>query len=128
MKLHHVAKVSTSLENADLFYEGILGLRKIKVSKLTEDLSKQIFGVARECRMILYGNGTLAIEVFVLGFDPGKGPPFVHICLEVEDREEFLGRCQTAGLVVNRVLKGDSLVIFIEDYDGNLFEVKESAT
>jgi catechol 2,3-dioxygenase-like lactoylglutathione lyase family enzyme len=54
-----------------------------------------------------------------------KGPSFEHLCLEVEKREDFLAQCQSSGVEVKRIPKGDSLLAFIEDYDGNLFEVKE---
>jgi catechol 2,3-dioxygenase-like lactoylglutathione lyase family enzyme len=104
---------------------GILGLQKIKASSLNEDLTKQIFDTACECQIILYGNENFAVEVFVDASAAGKTNPFVHLCLEVEEREEFLGKCLSAGLVVNRVQKGNSQLVFVEDYNGNLFEIKE---
>ncbi len=125
MKLHHVALVCRSRENADRFFGGILGLKKIKTSELQEMLSEQLFGVTRGCEMILYGNDAFAIEVFVDSLTPDKIAPFLHLCLEVADREEFLGRCYAADLEVNQVQKGDSLVVFVQDYDGNLYEIKE---
>lgn len=125
MRVHHVAVVCRSRENADRFYMGILGLQKIKASSLNEDLTKQIFDTACECQIILYGNENFAVEVFVDASAAGKTNPFVHLCLEVEEREEFLGKCLSAGLVVNRVQKGNSQLVFVEDYNGNLFEIKE---
>ena len=126
MKLHHVALVCRSQENADRFYEGILGLRKIKSFMLGKDLAEQIFEIPRECRVILYGNDHFAAEVFVADPAPGKVTPFVHLCLEVEDREEFVKRCEAMHVEVNRIPKGDALLTFIKDYDGNLFEIKKS--
>ncbi|MFH1626217.1 MAG: VOC family protein [Pseudomonadota bacterium] len=124
MKLHHVAVVCSSEENADRFYGEILGLRKIKTSTLNKDLAERLFGVASEPQMILYENEDFAIEVFVTPLDPGKFTPFTHLCLAVEDRGEFLGRCQKAGLAVQQIPKGDSLLGFVQDYDGNLLEIK----
>jgi len=92
---------------------------------LNETLTEQIFGRAHECKIILYGNEYFAIEVFVTVRAQEKGPSFEHLCLEVEKREEFLAQCQSNGVEVKRISKGDSLLAFIEDYDGNLFEVKE---
>ncbi len=125
MRMHHAAVVCGSETNADRFYQGILGLQKIKTSLLDEALTKQIFGRAHECHIILYGNEYFAIEVFVTTLPQEKGPSFEHLCLEVEKREDFLAHCQSSGVVVKRIPKGDSLLAFIEDYDGNLFEVKE---
>jgi catechol 2,3-dioxygenase-like lactoylglutathione lyase family enzyme len=125
MRMHHAAVVCSSETNADRFYQGILGLQKIKSSILDEALSKQIFGRAHECHIILYGNEYFAIEVFVTTQAQERGHSFEHLCLEVEEREDFLTQCQSSDVEVKRIPKGDSLLAFIEDYDGNLFEVKE---
>jgi len=124
MRLHHAALVSSSEANADTFYEGILELRKIKTSLLTNNLAVEIFNIDVECPLILYGNQDFAIEVFVTNQIPEKKAPFTHLCLEVEDREKFLTRCRSNGLEVNLVPKGDSQICFVQDFDGNLFEIK----
>ena len=125
MRIHHAAVVCSSETNADRFYNGILGLIKIKSSLLSKPLTEQIFGRAQECQIILYGNEHFAIEVFVTTRAQEKGPLFEHLCLIVEKREEFLKECESSGVEVKRIPKDDSLVAFVEDYDGNLFEVKE---
>lgn len=123
--MHHAAVVCGSEANADRFYQGILGLEKIKSSILDEALTEQIFGRAHECQIILYGNEYFAIEVFATPLVQEKGSSFEHLCIEVENREEFLKKSESSGVSVKRIPKGDSLLVFIEDYDGNLFEVKE---
>ena len=127
MRLHHVAVVCSSQENADRFYGNILGLRKIKASSLSEDFAEAIFHIAQKCAVVLYGNENMVIEVFVPESPAENRAPFVHLCLEVENRQEFARKCQDNNLTVNRVEKGGSLLIFVSDYDGNLFEVKEAA-
>ena len=128
MKLHHVAIVSVSQENADRFYSGILGLGKIKTSTLNKELSKQLFDLDEECRIILYGNEQFVIEVFLQGPLLERKVSCVHLCLEVKDRETFLEKCQGEGLTLRRIPKGDSVLVFIEDYDGNLFEIKQQVS
>jgi len=125
MRLHHVAVVCRSEELADRFYEGILGLRRIKTSLLQKELSREIFDITGECQIILYGNENLTVEVFVLGLDRKKSYSFEHICLEVEDREGLLSKCRATRLTVKEIPKGDSLLTFIADFDGNHFEIKE---
>jgi catechol 2,3-dioxygenase-like lactoylglutathione lyase family enzyme len=49
------------------------------------------------------------------------------VCLEVGDAEALLGRCGEAGLKVRKAPRGDSFVVFVEDEDGNLFEIKQKA-
>jgi catechol 2,3-dioxygenase-like lactoylglutathione lyase family enzyme len=126
MRLHHVAVVCSSQENADRFYEGVLGLRKIRTSPLSEELGGQIFDIAQKCQIILYASETFAVEVFVPASPPKKRAPFLHLCLEVENREEFVERCHEMALPVKRIEKGDSLLTFVQDYDGNLFEIRET--
>ena len=128
MKLHHIAIVCSSIKRADRFYEGVLGLKKIKSATLDRAFGEQLFGISQECEMILYGNQNVRIEVFVTVLNPKIRMPYHHLCLEVEDRKSFVEKCEEAGLTVKRISKGDYLIIFMEDYDGNLFEIKEFIT
>jgi catechol 2,3-dioxygenase-like lactoylglutathione lyase family enzyme len=128
VKLHHIATVCSSIERADRFYEEVLNLKKIKSGTLDRTFAEQLFGISQECEMILYGNEDFRIEVFVTVSDPKMKTPYLHLCLEVKDRKSFAKKCEKAGLTVKRITKGDYLIIFIEDYDGNLFEIKESMT
>ena len=125
MRLHHIALSSRSRENANRFYKDILKLNEIKSSRMTNDLSRDIFGVDLECELILYGNDDLAIEVFVTERISPRGPSVAHICLQVEDREVFLETCQAAGLRVRLIPRGEWKICFVEDFDGNLFEIKQ---
>ena len=127
MKLNHVSVVCSSRENADRFYKEIIGLKEIKSALLDRELAGQIFDIACESQLILYANDDFTVEVFVPSSAFEKVNTFVHLCLEVEDREEFAVKCQAMGVVVKKIPKGDSELIFIEDYDGNLFEIKESS-
>jgi len=125
MRLNHVALVCSSEENVKHFYGGILGLERMRTSVLPNDLARQIFGIDRECQMIVYGNDRFTAELFVAANLSGGGESFEHVCLEVEDVETFVAACEAGGVMVNRVLKGERLLTFVRDFDGNLFEVKE---
>ncbi|MEJ2587605.1 MAG: hypothetical protein P8165_08485 [Deltaproteobacteria bacterium] len=124
MKCHHAAVVAASEANADRFYQGVLRLKKLKISFLTRDLAKSLFDMDLECPFILYGNAHMAIEVFITEQFQANLIPLQHICLKVEDKETFLETCEAQGVTVTRVPKGDSEVTFIQDYDGNRFEIK----
>ena len=125
MKLHHAAVVCSSEESSDRFYGRGLGLEKIKKYILNSDLAEQIFGTPYECQIIFYANKDLAVEVFIPTISMEKVPHYVHLCLEVKKREQFLGNCQALGIAVKQVQKGESFLYCIEDFDGNLFEIKE---
>jgi catechol 2,3-dioxygenase-like lactoylglutathione lyase family enzyme len=127
MKLNHVALVCSSEQRADDFYEGVLELVKMKsflLSRelarqifeidgevkmksflLSRELARQIFEIDSECRVLVYGNSLFTIEVFLATPAPGRETSFEHTCVEVK--------------------KGDRLLTFVKDYDGNRFEVKE---
>jgi len=125
MKLHHVAVVCSSLKNADRFYGEILGLQQIKTSVLNRELAEKIFDADLECQFILYENENFTIEVFIIPAAQQKITPIAHLCLEVDNKEKFAKNCQANGLVVKKIPRGNSLLIFVKDYDGNLFEIKE---
>jgi catechol 2,3-dioxygenase-like lactoylglutathione lyase family enzyme len=125
MRLHHVAVVCRTQEHADRFYGTLLGLKKIKTQVLEKEFMDALFGEPVASELVLYGNESLAVEVFVPESFSDRRTPFAHACLEVKDREGFSMRCEDEGLVVKRIPKGNSLVIFVEDFDGNLFEIKE---
>ena len=128
MKLHHLAVVCSTVERADRFFEGVLNLKKIKSGTLDRTFGEQLFDISQECEMILYGNEDFRIEVFVTVSDPKMKAPYVHVCLEVNHRKSFTKKCEEAGLAVKSIPRGDYMIVFIEDYDGNLFEIKESIT
>ena len=44
---------------------------------------------------------------------------------EVDKLEAFLKKCEAMKVEIIRVAKGDSIVIFLKDYDGHFFEIKE---
>ena len=124
MKLHHVALIAASQENADRFYEGILRLTKLKTTMLKSDLAMEIFGLDLECPLVLYGDEGFAIEVFVTDRISPNSSQVAHICLQVEDRQAFMAECRAAGAEILLIPRGESQLCFVKDFDGNLFEIK----
>lgn len=125
MNLHHAAIVCRSRDNADRFYGGILGLQHIKTATLDPMMAEQIFGIARECQFMLFSNEQLTVEIFITDTGDKKSPSFEHLCLEVKNSDQFAEKCETQDLEVRRIPRGDTELIFVKDYDGNLFEIKE---
>jgi len=68
------------------------------------------FEIDVECPMIFYGNDDSAIEVFVTDRIPNEKLSVRHLCLEVENREKFLGSCRSNGIRINLVPRGDSQI------------------
>lgn len=125
MDFIHIGLVSSNAERADRFFGELLGLEKTRTSSLPADFSQALFGVEEACDIVYYGSEGLVFEVFLTGWSEPSDRKISHTCVEVDDRTDLLGRCRKMGYGVREARKGDKLVVFIEDLDGNLFEVKD---
>ena len=125
MELNHIALTCTSEKNAGKFYGGILGLKKMRSFSIPENLTKQLFGLNKESRVLTYSNGDFSVELFLADKNEAIHPVFDHTCLEVKDREEVIKKCIDVDIEVIKIPRGDSFLLFIRDHDGNLFEIKE---
>jgi catechol 2,3-dioxygenase-like lactoylglutathione lyase family enzyme len=128
MDLLHVALAASSEERADGFYVGVLGLKKAEPKVVPAEVCRAIFGIARELRAINYTGGSANFEVFVCPEAPAQAGRVEHACIAVENLPGLLRKCEDAQTEIIRVPKGDALITFIKDADGNLLEVKEKPT
>jgi len=125
MRLQHIALVCSSENECDRFYQKVLGLEKMESKKLPSELSKQIFNIDKECKILNYGDHEIKFEIFITGKGCPDDKTMKHICLEVYDRNLFIQKCRRMNVEVLQIPKGESMLVFIQDYDGNLFEIKE---
>lgn len=125
MFLRHVALTCSSEKKSDRFYKKLLGLDKSEPKILPIDLSKLIFNVDTELIMINYQGETVHFEIFIAGDLMNAVRQIEHVCLEVDDLQNFLKKCRDLDVEISQVSKGDRTFTFIRDYDGNLFEIKK---
>ena len=125
MNLQHVALTCSSEKNADNFYGKLLGLEKSAPKTLPSSLSKAIFNIESDLTMVNYMNESVRFEIFIYDHLQRNDSRIEHVCLEVNDLDEFLERCRSLGVKFWRVPKGESVVTFVSDEDGNLFEMKQ---
>ena len=125
MQLKHAGLLCSTEENADKFYQDMLGLTKNTPKILPCDLSQAIFGVDTDLKMINYTDDGLHFEIFVYPQKHVLPETIAHVCLEVDDRKAFLHRCETMGIKTNIIPKNEKTLVFVYDFDGNLFEIKE---
>lgn len=123
--MNHVAFFCSSEDDSDQFYGNLLGLKKSNSRVISSVLSKEIFGIDIELTMINYVNDHTRFEVFIGDLKRQDVDKIGHICLEVDDREAFIRECETMDLKMNKIPRDDSFILFVSDYDGNLFEIKE---
>ena len=124
MFLKHVALVCSSEEKSDKFYESLLGVKKGRSKMIPATLSKQIFNVDSELKIIDYAIDEIHFEVFISHQKAADDKKIEHICLEVDDLEVFLNKCKKMGVKILQIPKEKGFLTFISDYDGNLFEIK----
>jgi catechol 2,3-dioxygenase-like lactoylglutathione lyase family enzyme len=124
MMLQHVAVTCSSEKNSDRFYKNLLGLEKSGPKILPSSLSRAIFKVNSELLMINYLGESVHFEVFITGHATNRERQIEHVCLEADDLQSFLKKCNDLDIEISQIPKGDRILTFIRDYDGNLFEIK----
>ncbi len=126
MILRHMALTCSTEEKSDKFYKNLLGLRKLAPKTLTRTLSLGIFKVDSELKVINYLDEYVHFEIFITSQCNRNISQIGHVCLEIKNLEVFLGKCRKMDVKIVQASKGDALITFIRDYDGNLFEIKEA--
>jgi len=124
MVLKHVALVCGSEGNSDKFYGQVLGLTKINSKILPRKLSRQIFKLDSELKIVNYADDNLHFEIFINNRKSPGDKRIEHVCVEVPDLKSFLEKCDTMDVHVLKIPKKDKLLVFVTDLDGNLFEIK----
>jgi catechol 2,3-dioxygenase-like lactoylglutathione lyase family enzyme len=126
MQLIHIALVSSTEEKADRFYRDVLGLKKVNEKTIPAALSNQLFKVNSELKIVNYANDNVHFEIFISDTQRMHTDRIDHVCLAVDNLEAFLETCRKMGVEIVRIPKGDAIITFIKDYDGDLFEIKET--
>jgi len=124
MRINHIALIASSEEKADRFYLDLLELKKAAPKTVEASLSQALFNLNFPLTYLSYYNDDLRFEIFILPESQLQISP-THVCLEVNDRENFLSKCLALGLPVKRLIKEGKEIVFISDFDGHLFEIKE---
>jgi catechol 2,3-dioxygenase-like lactoylglutathione lyase family enzyme len=125
MRIHHIALISGSEVKADRFYGELLGLEKIRSSTIESALSRGLFGFDRSFRALMYRKDDVSFEVFVVEEPVEIRPRLCHVAIEVDNQAQFLETCRTMVVQIIQVPKEERMVTMIQDFDGNLFELKE---
>jgi catechol 2,3-dioxygenase-like lactoylglutathione lyase family enzyme len=124
MILRHVAIPCSSEKNSDRFFKNLFGLEKSMPKTLPSSLSRAIFDVDGELRIINYMGEDIHFEIFIADDSECSVNPIAHVCIEIDDLETFLTKCAELDINVSRIPKDNRTLTFIRDYDGNLFEIK----
>jgi catechol 2,3-dioxygenase-like lactoylglutathione lyase family enzyme len=121
--VQHVAVECSDQQSADRFFTGVLGIPKVKSSILSKELSAAIFKINKSTTFELYDNGMTRFEVFITS--ERREPTYNHICIKVNNKNDFVTRCKQQGLDSFFVEKNGKQLLFVRDFSDNLFEVIE---
>jgi catechol 2,3-dioxygenase-like lactoylglutathione lyase family enzyme len=122
--IQHVAVECLDQQSSDRFFTTVLGIPKIKSTVLSKELSAAIFGINKTVAIAVYDNGKTRFEVFIN--TTRSKPTYDHICIEVDNKSDFITRCKQQGLEPFFVEKEGKQLLFVRDFSDNLFEVLET--
>lgn len=124
MKLNHIAlDISNTIDIIE-FYQNILGFNLEYKFELPEELSLNIFGIAKNLPVFFFKKDYLAFELFVCNDSVNKR--IAHICLEMSDREQLISQCKEKDYKVKNIKRDNKPnLLFVWDKSGNCFEIKE---
>ncbi len=123
IKTKHVALQYSDRKKAEIFFNNILGLSLDKTFSLSKNLSKDIFRLNEEVIVDVYRNKEACFEVFITKIQTKYN--YEHTCIEIDNKEELIKRCKKYGIEPIFVKKGEKILLFIKDFSGYLFEIKE---
>jgi len=120
----HVGIINKREDEAVEFYQNLLGMEKIKESSVPAELSRQLFNLFQEIRMLVFGRESTKIEVFIIPGFTSPSPNISHFSLHVLHFPDLLKRLTQAGVKVITGQHGGKTVYFTEDFSGNRVEIK----
>jgi len=125
-EVEHIAVASNSVEDSDKFFIELLGLKKVKDFLLPLDLTKKLFEINKEQRIVRYSNDTIIAEIFITDDNSKAKDVFTHPCIIIDDREKLIEKATSMGFPIIKALRKDrdDYILFIKDFFGNLYEIK----
>ena len=92
MKVEHIAVASNSEADSDRFFIKLLDLKKIRSFNVSADLMEKFFGVQKDHQLIRYEKNDLSFEIIITNDNTKCKDIFTHICLLVENKEDFINK------------------------------------
>ena len=121
--LHHIALCCHEKQSLSVFYDEILDARLVKTFQVSPELFFDIFEQKESAEVFVYETDQLRFEIFLMEKSIDRGS--AHVCLEVPDKKAFAEQCSRHQIPVKWVKKNDKRLLFVADFSGNLFEIKE---
>ena len=120
---NHVALQCNDKEKVETFFTEILGLPIKEKFTVSRELSETIFDIDESVDVKVYGNNETRFEIFITQTEEKCG--YGHVCIEIDNKKKFIDRCKQYGIMPMVITKGGKNLLFVRDFTGNLFEIKE---
>lgn len=121
--LNHIGLQYPDKLQVETFFGKVLGLPKQKEFTLPAELSQAIFGLDESVEVVAYGDDNFKFEIFITGSP--KAFNYEHIGWVVANKTEFIELCKKNGIEPIIAIKGEKELLFIRDFAGYLYEIKE---
>jgi len=121
--LNHVALQCNDKEKVETFFTEVLGLPIKKKFTVSRELSEAIFDIDESVDVEVYDNNETRFEIFITQIEEKRG--YGHVCIEIDNKKEFIDRCKQYDIKPMVITKGGKNLLFVRDFSGNLFEIKE---
>ena len=121
--LNHVALQCNDKQKVGIFFTKILGLPIKKKFTLSREVSEDIFNIDESVDVEVYDKNETRFEIFITQTKGEHG--YEHVCIEIDNKKEFIDRCKKYELNPKIITKGGKNLLFVKDFSGNLFEIKE---
>lgn len=124
--IQHVALSMDTKDHARSFYQELLNGELIKEFVISKSLVEKIFSIKifdDHISVMVFEIENLLFEIFISNKKISTG--FNHVCISVENLNGFMKQCQSMNITILKIPKNDKTLIFIKDFSGNLFEIKE---
>ena len=123
--LNHIGLLNFDEKQALKFYREILGFNEQYRFSLSANEAEKIFTIRQNLQVIVFIKDDVKFEIFI----PQETIPFIpavnHVCLNVAERSSIVARCKENGLKVTEIRRPDRVTVFVNDFAGNVFELKE---
>jgi len=125
MQVNHIA-IQVKSKKDELFFAEILGMKKVGDFRIDSHLVKAIFKKRKAVDVVVFAKDNVKVELFITGRKAKSS--FNHICLEIQDKKSFIEKCKKHGVATTIVERKGRKLLFVRDFSGNLFEIKQVAS
>ncbi len=126
LNLHHVCIRVSNLRKSEVFYQGFLGLEKLREFTVAAEDAQTLLNISQECHFMDFAAGPGRLEIFTTTGAMPLPAPGNHFCLALTNREKLLQRLIEANITVRETMREGRQIVFIHDPDNNVLELKET--